>query len=75
MKKIRIGFVTVAVISIIGLLIVLQLNNWNLSKSLVGIYLMIIANVCTLTSGVLSIISDTKKSKFQKKNSDNALEK
>ena len=67
MKKIRIGLLTVAVISTIGLLIVLQLNNWILSKSLVGIYLMIIANVCTFTSGVLSIISDTKKSKFQKK--------
>lgn len=75
MKKIRIGLVTVAVISVIGLLIVLQLNNWNLSKSLVGIYLMIIANVCTFTSGILSIISDTKKSKFQRNTHENPLDK
>ena len=75
MKKIRIGLVTVAVISVIGLLIVLQLNNWNLSKSLVGIYLMIIANVCSFTSGILSIISDTKKSKFQRNTYENPLDR
>lgn len=75
MKKIRIGLITVAAISTIGLLIALYLNNWILAKNLAGIYLMIIANVCTFSSGILSIISDTKKSKFQRKASENTLDK
>jgi len=75
MKKIRIGLITVAAISTIGLLIALYLNNWVLVKNLAGIYRMIIVNVCTFTSGILSIIGDTKKSKFQRKTSENTLDK
>jgi hypothetical protein len=65
MKITRIVLITLAIISIVGLIIVLSLNDWSLSNNLAGIYLMIFANICTFTAGILSIISDTRKEKIK----------
>lgn len=64
MKKIRTGLIVIAIISIIGLIGILNSNNWILSKNIFGIYLLIIANVCTFTSGILHIIINSKKNKI-----------
>ena len=63
MKKIRTILIVVAIISIIGLVGILISNNWILSKSIIGIYLLIIANVCSFASGILHLIINAKKNK------------
>ena len=63
MKKIRTILIVVAIISIIGLVGILISNNWILSKSIIGIYLLIIANVFSFASGILHLIINSKKNK------------
>jgi len=67
MKKIRIGLIIIATITTIGLIITLYLNNWILANNLSAIYLLIITNVFTFTSGILYIISETKKTSNSRK--------
>ena len=63
MKKIRTILIVVAIISINGLVGILISNNWILSKSIIGIYLLIIANVFSFASGILHLIINAKKNK------------
>jgi hypothetical protein len=63
MKTTRIILLILAIISTIGLIIELSLNDWSFSKNIAGACLMIFVNICTFTTGILSIISDARKEK------------
>jgi hypothetical protein len=69
MKKIRIGLVIIALILIIAELIILYHKNWTWGKNVAGAYIMLFANICAISSSILSGIYTMNKNKIAGKNS------
>ena len=61
MKKIRIGFIVIAAISLTGNFIILCNNNWHSTKT--SLSLFAIGIVCAIASGIISLIDEMKKIK------------
>jgi len=64
MKKIRIGLIIIAIILMIADFVILYYNNWTWSKNIVGVYIMLFVNICTISSSILSAIYNKKKLPF-----------